>query len=95
MTKRNVHVVPSGKGWVIRVAGSTDPVGTPHRRRVTAVKEAEGLARQYHSDTKIHQRDGKIYAGNCYGNDPFPPKDFRGQGYLDRGRGNASTLRNT
>ena len=40
-----------------------------------AIVIAENIARNQHSDTKIHGVDGKIRAGNSYGNDPNPPKD--------------------
>ena len=40
-----------------------------------AIKIAEDIARNQKSDTKIHGKDGKIRAGNSYGNDPHPPKD--------------------
>ena len=38
---------------------------------------AQDIARNQHSDTKIHGRNGQIRAGNSYGNDPCPPKDKR------------------
>ena len=40
-----------------------------------AIKIAQGIAKNQKLDTKIHDVDGKIRAGNSYGNDPFPPKD--------------------
>ncbi|NMV22888.1 DUF2188 domain-containing protein, partial [Vibrio parahaemolyticus] len=40
-----------------------------------AIEAAEQIAKNQKSDTKIHGRDGKIRAGNSYGNDPHPPKD--------------------
>jgi len=40
-----------------------------------AVNIATRIAKNQKTDTKIHGRDGKIRAGNSYGNDPCPPKD--------------------
>lgn len=40
-----------------------------------ALDAAEEIAKNQHSDTKIHGRDGKIRGGNSYGNDPCSPKD--------------------
>ncbi|MBF4218695.1 DUF2188 domain-containing protein, partial [Vibrio anguillarum] len=40
-----------------------------------AIEVAEEIARNQQSDTKIHGTDGKIRAGNSYGNDPHPPTD--------------------
>jgi len=45
------------------------------RTQAEAIEVAEEIARNQHSETKIHGRDGKIRAGNSYGNDPCPPKD--------------------
>lgn len=42
-----------------------------------AIAVAEEIARNQQSDTKIHGTDGKIRAGNSYGNDPHPPKDTK------------------
>ena len=71
---KNQHVVPHSQGWAVKGAGN---------KRATVVtktqKEAENrattIAKNQKSDTKIHGRDGKIRAGNSYGNDPCPPKD--------------------
>ena len=43
--------------------------------QVEAIKIAQDIAKNQQSDTKIHGRDGRIRAGNSYGNDPCPPKD--------------------
>ncbi len=43
--------------------------------QAAAIEIAQDIARNQKSDTKIHGRDGKIRAGNSYGNDPCPPKD--------------------
>lgn len=45
------------------------------RTQAQAIDAAENIARNQKSDTKVHGVDGKIRAGNSYGNDPCPPKD--------------------
>lgn len=45
------------------------------RTQQEAIDVAEQIAKNQQSDTKVHGRDGKIRAGNSYGNDPHPPKD--------------------
>ena len=71
---KNQHVVPHGKEWAVRGEGNskvTKVFGT----QLDAIKNAEEIARNQKSDTKVHGRAGKIRAGNSYGNDPCPPKD--------------------
>ena len=75
MTKgKNQHVVPHGKEWAVKGAGN-EKVTAIFPTQAEAIERAEEIAKIQHSDTKIHGRDGKIRAGNSYGNDPFPPKD--------------------
>jgi hypothetical protein len=45
------------------------------QEQVNISEKEENIARNQKSDTKIHGVDGKIRAGNSYGNDPCPPKD--------------------
>lgn len=40
-----------------------------------AIAIAQDIARNQQSDTKVHGTDGKIRAGNSYGNEPNPPTD--------------------
>lgn len=71
---KNQHVVPHPDGWAVKGAGnskSTKVVAT----QAEAIDIAESIAFNQQSDTKIHGRNGKIRAGNSYGNDPHPPKD--------------------
>ena len=75
MTKgKNQHVVPHGKEWAVKGAGNEKATAI-FPTQAEAIERAEEIAKTQHSDTKIHGRDGKIRAGNSYGNDPFPPKD--------------------
>lgn len=69
-----VHVTPHKNGWQVKTGGSTKA----HRVVSTqkqAIDVAKIVAKNQQTDTKIHGRDGRIRAGNSYGNDPHPPKD--------------------
>ncbi len=76
MTKRgkNQHVVKHKDGWAVKGAGNQMATKVT-KTQEEAINRAEEIARNQNSDTKIHGRDGKIRAGNSYGNDPCPPKD--------------------
>ena len=75
MKKKNIHVTPhKDGGWQVKKGGA----GRATKRTDTqnkAIKIATRIAKNQKTDTKIHGRDGKIRAGNSYGNDPCPPKD--------------------
>ncbi len=69
-----IHVTPHKNGWQVKTGGKTKA----HRVVSTqkqAIDIAVSVARNQHTDTKIHGRNGQIRAGNSYGNDPHPPKD--------------------
>ena len=76
MAKRgkNQHVVQHDKGWGVKGAGNKKATKIT-RTQQEAIDIAIEIAKHQHSDTKIHGRNGKIRAGNSYGNDPCPPKD--------------------
>lgn len=75
MTKgKNQHVVPHSNGWAVKGANNSKATKVTETQK-EAIKIAEKIALNQNSDTKIHGRDGKIRAGNSYGNDPNPPKD--------------------
>ena len=71
---KNQHVVKHPDGWAVKGAGNSKATKVT-RTQAEAIKTAESIARNQYSDTKIHGVDGKIRAGNSYGNDPCPPKD--------------------
>jgi hypothetical protein len=71
---KNQHVVKRPDGWAVIGEGNEKAVKVT-RTQAEAIEVAEEIARNQHSETKIHGRDGKIRAGNSYGNDPCPPKD--------------------
>jgi len=71
---KNQHVVKHSDGWAVKGEGNSKAtIVKPTQKE--AIKVAEGIARNQKSDTKIHGVDGKIRAGNSYGNDPCPPED--------------------
>lgn len=71
---KNQHVVPHPKGWAVKGEGNSKNTKITKLQK-DAELYATKIARNQKSDTKIHGRDGKIRAGNSYGNDPHPPKD--------------------
>ena len=71
---KNQHVVKHPKGWAVKGAGNSKATIVT-RTQDKAIDAAEEIAKNQHSDTKIHGLDGKIRGGNSYGNDPCPPKD--------------------
>jgi Uncharacterized protein conserved in bacteria (DUF2188) len=73
-TEKNQHVVPHSQGWAVKGSGNSRATKVTSTQ-AEAINLAQAIARNQHSDTKIHGRDGKIRAGNSYGNDPCPPKD--------------------
>ena len=71
---KNQHVVKHSDGWAVKGAGNSKATKVT-RTQAEAIDVAQHIARNQLSDTKIHGRNGKIRAGNSYGNDPCPPKD--------------------
>ncbi|WP_018079031.1 DUF2188 domain-containing protein [Thiobacillus denitrificans] len=72
-TKRNQHVVPSGKDWAVTGAGSsraTEILSTKSQ----AVGRAREISRNQGTELIVHGRDGKIQSRDSHGHDPFPPK---------------------
>ena len=75
MTKgKNQHVVKHPEGWAVRGEGNQKVTRVTNTQQ-EAIQIAQDIARNQQSDTKIHGENGKIRAGNSYGNDPNPPKD--------------------
>lgn len=71
---KNQHVVTHPDGWAVRGEGNQKVTRITNTQQ-EAINIAESIARNQRSDTKIHGTNGKIRAGNSYGNDPNPPKD--------------------
>jgi len=73
---KNQHVVKHPEGWAVKGAGNSKATKVTSTQK-EAITVAEEIARNQKSDTKVHGRDGKIRAGNSYGNDPFPARDMK------------------
>lgn len=71
---KNQHVVKHSDGWAVKGAGNSKATKVTQTQK-EAINAAEDIARNQKSDTKVHGRDGRIRAGNSYGNDPHPPID--------------------
>lgn len=81
-TRRNVHVVPSGKSkskrttFVARVAGDASPLTEP-TTQTQAIAAAIPEARTRRSEVVIHRADGRIRDTDSYGNDSSQVKDTK------------------
>ncbi len=73
MSKKNQHVVPSGKNWAIKGAGNSKATKIVTTQQ-EATKIAREIAKNQGSEMFIHKRNGQIRERNTYGKDPFPPK---------------------
>ena len=71
---KNQHVVKHETGWAVKGAGNSKATKVTQTQK-EAIEIAEQIAKNQKSDTKIHCKDGRIRAGNSYGNDPCPPRD--------------------
>lgn len=71
---KNQHVVPHPDGWAVKGAGNSRATKVT-QIQAEAIQLAQSIARNQHSDTKIHGVNGRIRAGNSYGNDQCPPRD--------------------
>ena len=73
---KNQHIVPHKDGWAVQGEGNSKPTRVTSTQK-EAIQIAQEIERNQKSDTKIHGTDGRIRAGNSYGNDPFPPRDTK------------------
>jgi hypothetical protein len=67
--KGDVHVVPSGDRWAVKVEGAGRARST-HDTQREAARDGRDVARANNSELLIHGRDGEIRARNTYGRDP-------------------------
>jgi hypothetical protein len=70
--KKNVHVVPSGGGWDVKIEGGSS--ARHFATQLEAMQEGRMLARRHQSEHIVHGRDGRIRQRDSYGRDPFPPR---------------------
>lgn len=76
MPKKNVHVVPDGKGWSVKPEGAGKPL-SKHRTQKAASEAGRKVAKQNQSELVIHRPNGQIRDKDSFGNDPCPPKDMK------------------
>lgn len=76
MAKKNVHVVPDGKGWAVKTEGAAKPLSN-HKTQQTAAEAGKKVAKANQSELVIHRPNGQIRDKDSYGNDPCPPKDTK------------------
>ena len=74
MSKKNQHVVPSGKDWAVKGEGN-DKATKIVDTQAEAIRIAREIAINQKSEVVIHRPDGTIRDKDSYGNDPNPPKD--------------------
>lgn len=71
--ERNYHVVPNGKGWIVKKPFSSRASGVFNTQR-EAIGFGKKQAKNQQAELFIHRKDGKIRERNSYGKDPFPPR---------------------
>ena len=74
MSKKNQHVVPSGKDWAVKGAGN-DRATKIVPTQAEAINIARSIAINNKSEVVIHRPNGTIRDKDSYGNDSNPPKD--------------------
>ena len=65
MSKKNQHVVPLGRGWAVRSAGSSRLTIITDTKK-DAVEYAKSIAKRGRTELIIHAKDGKISERNSY-----------------------------
>lgn len=75
MSKKNIHVVPSGNKWAVEPEGGK-PIST-HRTQGAAEDAGRKVAKEREGELVIHRPNGQIRDKDSYGNDPCPPKDTK------------------
>jgi hypothetical protein len=74
MSKKNQHVVPSGKSWAVK-GERTEKATVIVDTQAEAIRIAREIAINQKSEVVIHRPDGTIRDKDSHGNDPNPPKD--------------------
>lgn len=71
--KKNVHVLPKGKTWGVKIAGN-EKLSKTFETQKDAIEYGRKRAIENESELLIHNRQGEIREKNSYGNDNYPPK---------------------
>ena len=67
------HVVPNGRKWSIRKAGSSRATKT-FTTQEEAIEKGREIAKHQRTELYIHGRDGRIRERDSYGGDPVRQK---------------------
>lgn len=73
MKKKNVHVIPRGKDWLVKTEKSEKAYRVVDTQK-KAIDIARNVAINNQSELLIHRMDNKIREKNTYGKDKYPPK---------------------
>lgn len=73
--KKNVHIVPHGNGWQVKVEGGD--VISNHRTQTNAEDAGRRVAQQNRSELVIHRPNGQIRDKDSFGNDPSRSRDTK------------------
>ena len=76
MQKRNIHVVPDGRKWAVKVEGSKGAKSS-HLTQHAAEAAGRRIAQQNASELVIHRPNGQIRDKDSFGSDSCPPKDTK------------------
>ena len=74
MSKKSIHIVPSGSRWAVKREGQEQPI-SEHRTQGNADKAGRPIARRDGVEIVTHRPDGTIRDKDSFGHDPNPPKD--------------------
>lgn len=76
MAGKNVHVVPRGNGWAVKIEGQKTPV-SQHRTQGAAETAGRPVAKANRSELVIHRENGQIRDKDSFGNDPARSRDTK------------------
>lgn len=72
--KPAIHVVPTDKGFGVKVEGNSK-MSKDFETKKEAMEYGKERAKREKTELVSHRKDGTIDNKNSYGNDPNPPKD--------------------
>lgn len=74
MSKKAIHVVPSGQSWKVRTAGAERAAKVTSTQK-EAIQKGIQMAKNARTELIVHRPDGTIRSKDSYGHDPMPPRD--------------------
>lgn len=76
MTKKNYHSVPWEGDWAVKKEGVEKPLSV-HHTQSRAEEKTHQLAKAAEVEAVYHNRQGQIKDKDSFGNDPYPPRDYK------------------